>query len=76
MNKIILPIMKFVDDQQNLESSYIIEVRAPNLSPQAKETLARACWGFVKEGEGWIFDELFGNYEKKFFDDRRRWVET
>jgi hypothetical protein len=47
----------------------IIEVRAPHLSPQAKEALARACWGFVKEGEGRTFDELFGSCERKFFDE-------
>jgi hypothetical protein len=44
----------------------IVEVRAPHLSPQAKEVLARACWGFVKGGEGQTFDELFGNCEKEF----------
>jgi hypothetical protein len=47
----------------------IIEVRAPHLSPQAKEALARACWGLVKEGEGRTFDELFGSCERKFFDE-------
>jgi hypothetical protein len=50
----------------------IVEVRAPHLSPQAKEVLARACWGFVKGGEGQTFDELFGNCEKEFFNKLKK----
>jgi hypothetical protein len=46
----------------------IVEIRAPNLSSQAKEILARACWGFVK-GEGETFDEMFGHCEKKFSEE-------
>jgi hypothetical protein len=45
-----------------------VEIRAPNLSSQAKEILARACWGFVK-GEGGTFDEMFGYCEKKFSEE-------
>jgi hypothetical protein len=48
---------------------FVVEVRAPHLSPQAKEVLARACWGFVKGGEGQTFDELFRDCEEKFFDE-------
>jgi hypothetical protein len=46
----------------------IVEIRAPHLSSQAKEILARACWGFVK-GEGETFDEMFGHCEKKFSEE-------
>ena len=46
----------------------LVEIRAPNLSSQAKEILARACWGFVK-GEGGTFDEVFGHCERKFSEE-------
>ena len=45
----------------------IIEIQIPDLHQEAKEFLAKACWGFA-EGKGETFDEFFGSCEKIFFD--------